>query len=258
MILRHRLLQRARQTFVRPRLSRDRDADPHEAHARRRARLSGAVARASRRVLRAAAVAADLQAAADGGGLRPLLPDRALLPRRGPARRPAAGVHADRHRGVVRRRRRTSAASSKRCWSRSGARRATPSPRPFPRACRIATRWSATASDKPDLRYGFADRATGPRAVQPLGVPFIAVGRWRTGRACAASRCRGGGGVSRKDVDQLADAAKELGGGGPARGRSGRVTRSRARSASISRRTRSASWACWTGMPLCWRWARTG
>jgi hypothetical protein len=26
-------------------------------------------------------------------GLRPLLPDRALLPRRGPARRPAAGVH---------------------------------------------------------------------------------------------------------------------------------------------------------------------
>ena len=36
--------------------------------------------------------------------LRPLLPDRALLPRRGPARRPPAGVHADRHRGVVRRR----------------------------------------------------------------------------------------------------------------------------------------------------------
>ena len=41
-------------------------------------------------------------------GLRALLPDRALLPRRGPARRPPAGVHADRHRDVVRRRRRTS------------------------------------------------------------------------------------------------------------------------------------------------------
>ncbi len=35
--------------------------------------------------------------------LRPLLPDRALLPRRGPARRSAARVHADRHRGVVHR-----------------------------------------------------------------------------------------------------------------------------------------------------------
>ena len=34
-------------------------------------------------------------------GLRPLLPDRALLPRRGPARRPPARVHADRHRDVA-------------------------------------------------------------------------------------------------------------------------------------------------------------
>ena len=51
-------------------------------------------------------------------GLRPLLPDRALLPRRGPARRPPAGVHADRRRGVVRRRRKTSCASP-RGWSRA-------------------------------------------------------------------------------------------------------------------------------------------
>ena len=50
---------------------------------------------------RAAAVAAALQAAADGRGLRPLLPDRALLPRRGPARRPPARVHPARHRDVV-------------------------------------------------------------------------------------------------------------------------------------------------------------
>ena len=34
--------------------------------------------------------------------LRPLLPDRQLLPRRGPAGRPPAGVHADRPRDVVR------------------------------------------------------------------------------------------------------------------------------------------------------------
>ena len=42
------------------------------------------------KVLRAAAGAAAVQAADHDGGLRPLLPDRALLPRRGPARRPAA------------------------------------------------------------------------------------------------------------------------------------------------------------------------
>ena len=45
---------------------------------------------ASRQVLRAAAGAAAVQAAAHGRGLRPLLPDRAVLPRRGRARRPLA------------------------------------------------------------------------------------------------------------------------------------------------------------------------
>ena len=40
----------------------------------------------------------------DDRRLRALLPDRALLPRRGPARRPPAGVHAARPRDVVRRR----------------------------------------------------------------------------------------------------------------------------------------------------------
>ena len=67
------------------------DADPDRVLAGRRARLPGAVAHPSRQVLRAAAGAAAVQAAADDVGLRPLLPDRALLPRRGPARRPPAG-----------------------------------------------------------------------------------------------------------------------------------------------------------------------
>ena len=49
-------------------------------------------------------IAAALQAAADGGRLRPLLPDHQVLPRRGPARRPPARVHADRHRDLVPRR----------------------------------------------------------------------------------------------------------------------------------------------------------
>ena len=79
----------------------NRDADPDEVHARGRARLPRAEPRASRRVLRAAAVAADLQADPDDRRHRPLLPDRAVLPRRGPARRPAAGVHAGGRRDVV-------------------------------------------------------------------------------------------------------------------------------------------------------------
>src|SRR3546814_19542444 len=42
-------------------------------------------------VLRAGAGAAAVQAADHGGGLRPLFPDRALLPRRGQPRRPQPG-----------------------------------------------------------------------------------------------------------------------------------------------------------------------
>ena len=56
-----------------------------------------------RLLVRAAAVAAALQAAADDRRLRALLPDRALLPRRGLPRRPPARVHPARHGAVVRR-----------------------------------------------------------------------------------------------------------------------------------------------------------
>ena len=79
------------QAHGRSRLLRVLDADPDRVLARRRARLPRAVAHPCRQVLRAAAGAAAVQAAADGVGLRPLFPDRALLPRRGPARRPSAG-----------------------------------------------------------------------------------------------------------------------------------------------------------------------
>ena len=68
-----------------------------------RARLPGAVAPASGQVLRAAAGAAAVQAAHHGRGLRPLFPDRALLPRRGRARRPLARrVLPARHRDELR------------------------------------------------------------------------------------------------------------------------------------------------------------
>ena len=58
---------------------------------------------ASRRVLRAAAGAAAIQAIADGRRVRPLFPDRAVLSRRGGPRRPRAGrVLPARFRDVVR------------------------------------------------------------------------------------------------------------------------------------------------------------
>src|SRR6185312_15829711 len=60
------------------------DADPDGVLARGGARLSRSLAPARGQVLCAAPGAAAVQAAADGGGVRPLLPDRALLPRRGP------------------------------------------------------------------------------------------------------------------------------------------------------------------------------
>ena len=83
---------------------RDRDAVHGEVHAGRRAQLPGSFAPQPRAVLRARRVAADLQAAVHGGGDGPLLPDRPLLPRRGPPPRSPAGVHADRSRDELRHR----------------------------------------------------------------------------------------------------------------------------------------------------------
>ncbi len=79
------------------------DPDHHRVVPRRRARLPGAVAPASGQVLCAAAGAAAVQAADHGGGLRPLFPDRAVFPRRRPARRPLAhGLLPARRGNVVR------------------------------------------------------------------------------------------------------------------------------------------------------------
>ena len=70
------------------------DPDPDRLEPRGRARLPRAEPRPSGQVLRAPAGAADVQAAADGRGLRPLFPDRAVLPRRGRARRPLARANS--------------------------------------------------------------------------------------------------------------------------------------------------------------------
>ena len=79
------------------------DADPHRVVARGRARLPRAEPHPQGHVLRPSAGAADVQAAPDGLGLRQVLPDRAVLPRRGRARRPLARrVLPARHRDELR------------------------------------------------------------------------------------------------------------------------------------------------------------
>ena len=83
------------------RLPRHPDADPLQADAGGRAGLRRAEPAAQGPLLRAAAEPADPEAADDGRGLRPLLPDRDLLPGRGSPRRPRAGDHAARRRDVV-------------------------------------------------------------------------------------------------------------------------------------------------------------
>ena len=99
--LRHRITQCPAQVPRRQRLHGRRNARAHPHHAGRRAGLHRAQPHAPGPVLRAAPVAAALQADPDDVRLRPVLPDRALLPRRGPARRPPARVHPDRHRNLL-------------------------------------------------------------------------------------------------------------------------------------------------------------
>ena len=101
-------------------LHRGGDAHPVQEHAGRRARIPCAVPHPSGRVLRAVAVAAAVQADPDGGGRGTLLADRALLPRRGSARRPPDGIHPDRRRGFPSSIARASTRSSRACSRRSG------------------------------------------------------------------------------------------------------------------------------------------
>jgi len=83
--------------------------------------------------------------------------------------------------------------------------------RPFPRiAWREAMERYGT--DKPDLRYE-VPIADWTAQVRSLAVPFFQ-SVLKDGARVRALAVKGGGGLSRKDVDQLAEAAKQLGGSG--------------------------------------------
>ncbi len=106
-------------------LRRGRDAHADPLHARGCPGLPGAGAAPAGQLVRAAAVAAAVQAAADGRRHGEVLPDRALLPGRGLPRRPAAGVHPARHRDELRpagRRDRARRAGAGRGLARAGRR----------------------------------------------------------------------------------------------------------------------------------------
>jgi hypothetical protein len=87
----------------RQRLPRARDPRAGEVHPRR-ARATSSCRRGCTpgKFYALAESPAALQAALHGGGLRPVLPDHPLLPRRRPPPRPAARVHPGGHRDVLR------------------------------------------------------------------------------------------------------------------------------------------------------------
>src|SRR5437588_4290065 len=83
--------------------------------------------------------------------------------------------------------------------------------RPFPRLTwRDATERYGT--DKPDVRFDFPI-ADWTAQVKPLGVPFFQPAL-KDGARVRGLAVKGGGALSRKDVDQLAEAAKQLGAAG--------------------------------------------
>jgi aspartyl-tRNA synthetase len=83
--------------------------------------------------------------------------------------------------------------------------------RPFPRMPHRDA-MERYGSDKPDLRYDLAI-ADWTAQVRPLGVPFFDAAA-SDGARVRGLAVPGGGALSRKDVDQLAEAAKQLGASG--------------------------------------------
>ena len=192
------------------------DADPDVELARGRARLPRAEPHSSGEVLRAAAGAAAVQAAPDGGGLRPLLPDRAVLPRRGRARRSVARrVLPARRRDVVRHAGRRLCGRSSRCLpgcsasSRPGrSRRRRFRALPYDDAMAMyGTRQAGPAQSDASVRRHGASSATRSSRV------FAQSGRRRVA-SCARFAAPGAADRSRSFFDKTVGLGESLGLGG--------------------------------------------
>ena len=146
-------------------------------------------------------------------GHGPLLPDREVLPRRGPARRPPAGVHAGGPRDLVRDRgprvRHDRAADG----AADGAHR--------PRArrgrscgCRMRRRSRSTAPTSRTCASGWRSR-TSRRAFRRLRRSRCSGTRSPPAARCAGSSCLARREVFARELDELVEQAKQLGAGGP-------------------------------------------
>ena len=164
------------------------------------------------RVLRAAAVAAAVQAAADDERLRALLPDRPLLPRRGPARRPPARVHPARPRDGLRRGGGRPRRDRGRCWRACSRRRASRRRRRRGRGWATTRRCCATAPTSPDLRFGLEIADLGD-AVAGTRVPGL-LGRARRAAASCAGSTRARARCRARELDELTEVVKRYGAGG--------------------------------------------
>ncbi len=181
-------------------------------------------------MVRAAAVAAALQATPDGGRLRQVLPDRPLPARRGPACRPPAGVHPARPGNVVRRdgRHLRRHRGADRGVFQSVPRRRDPA---AAAAAQYADAMLKYGSDKPDLRYGLEIVDCSDLAAQTEFKVFQDV--VAAGGKVRASTPRGPADkFSRKDLDELDRVRQPLRrqGAGLDQGRGRQVHRRRSRS----------------------------
>ena len=240
MILRHRVTMAIRQYFDEHGFLEIETPILDQVDAGRRARLPGAEPRASRRVLRAAAVAADLQA--DPDDRRAWIAtsrSRKLLPRRGPARRPPARVHAGRPRDVVRDR----GPGVRDARAADGAADGAHRPRgadALPAACRTPRRSRQYGSDKPDLRCGMEiARPVASRSPTPSSRVFRDA--IDAGGEVRGFVVPGAAQYSRRELDELVEQAQAARRRGTGVGAQRRRRRPELRAQGRRRRQRSAA-----------------